>query len=141
VKARGEEWDIRKAEYYARHPKKCAACGATSGGDVHIHLHHLRYSAGIGSEPDEDLVPLCEEHHNAVHLTQLRSIPSLPDATRHVIEVVSGRPWTGGVRRGKRPSKNLRLIAAQQERIRELEAENERLRDELRVAVMVGGTA
>lgn len=135
MKPRGDEWFIRKAEYYQRHPRQCAACGSV----VRIHLHHIRYSAGIGREPDDDLVPLCEDHHNEVHRVNHRNIASLPEATQFVIESVSGKPWAGVKRHKIRGSTNQRIIANQQARIRELEAENERLRDELRVAVVLGG--
>jgi hypothetical protein len=57
----GPGWADRKARYYARHPKRCRACGAT----WNVQLHHLRY-LNLGNEPDRDLMPLCRAHHERV---------------------------------------------------------------------------
>jgi hypothetical protein len=62
----GPAWDRRRAAFYRTHPKVCHACGTGDG----VHLHHIvlaftRYP--IGDEPDHELVPLCEEHHEQVH--------------------------------------------------------------------------
>jgi hypothetical protein len=95
VKPRGVEWEHRKAAYYARHRKACRACGTRAA----IHLHHVRYGRPIGSEPDADLVPLCNAHHSAVHQLHESGALELAEATRLVIEAVSGRPFRGGGRR------------------------------------------
>lgn len=75
-------WDRRKAAYYSRHPKKCRACGDTEN----IHLHHHTYTR-LGAEHDDDLIPLCKDHHDTVHRLH-RSADnkfSLTQATRAVI--------------------------------------------------------
>lgn len=75
-------WERRKVAYYAKHPKKCRACGSTE----EIHLHHHTYTR-LGKEHDNDLIPLCREHHDAVHELH-RSAGfngTLTAATRHVV--------------------------------------------------------
>jgi hypothetical protein len=58
-------WRDRKADYYSRHPKRCAMWGWHWGS---IQLHHLRYRGYHPSEAlDKDLIPLCEHHHRKVH--------------------------------------------------------------------------
>ena len=42
--------------------KHCVLCGATD----HLVVHHNNYS-NLGHENDEDLVTLCQEHHNFYH--------------------------------------------------------------------------
>lgn len=56
------KWEKRKVAYYAKHEKLCAACKCTEN----IHLHHHTYDR-MGNELDDDLVPLCQEHHDLVH--------------------------------------------------------------------------
>lgn len=58
----GDRWKERKAAYYKKHGKKCAACLETNNVD----LHHMTYKR-LGNEWDEDLVPLCRNCHNAFH--------------------------------------------------------------------------
>lgn len=75
-------WERRKTVYYARNPKRCRACGTTED----IHLHHHTYKR-LGKEHDDDLIPLCHPHHDAVHKLH-RSVEfagTLTAATRHVI--------------------------------------------------------
>jgi hypothetical protein len=59
---RSSRWTRRRRSYYDRHPKTCWICSATEG----IVLHHRTYET-IGSEPDEDLIPLCSVCHSLVH--------------------------------------------------------------------------
>lgn len=56
------QWHDRKNQYYQRYGRRCAACDTAH----HIHLHHVFYG-NFGHEPDEDLIPLCETHHNDYH--------------------------------------------------------------------------
>jgi hypothetical protein len=52
------EWAERKRQYFARHPRRCAACGTYPSKARIIHLHHASYE-NLGREPDSDLYPLC----------------------------------------------------------------------------------
>ena len=54
-------WSARKARYYSAHPRRCAVCGCAE-----VDLHHATYER-MGRERDEDLVPLCADHHQMVH--------------------------------------------------------------------------
>lgn len=75
-------WERRKVAYYAKHPRRCRACGTTQD----IHLHHHTYKR-LGREHDDDLIPLCQPHHDAVHRLH-RSVDftgTITEATRHVI--------------------------------------------------------
>lgn len=99
------KWERRKAKYYARHEKRCRACGSTED----IHLHHHTYKR-LGKEHDNDLIPLCSEHHGAVHqLYDLhKGSPQHMSLTAATKQVVGGplhpprkrkRPPRGSVKR------------------------------------------
>lgn len=55
-------WEVRRADYFSSHPRKCQACGSLD----QIHLHHKTY-ARMGRELDSDLVALCQQCHSEVH--------------------------------------------------------------------------
>lgn len=57
-----KEWLIRKDNYFQSHPKRCKKCRTKD----QIHLHHKSYK-NLGSEPDNDLVPLCNSCHQKLH--------------------------------------------------------------------------
>jgi hypothetical protein len=54
-------WVRRKEAYYATHPKACAICK-----HPRVELNHIYYG-NYGLEKDEDLIPLCRSHHEALH--------------------------------------------------------------------------
>jgi hypothetical protein len=54
-------WTKRKEAYYAKHAKECAICKSP-----HVDLNHIYYG-NYGFERDEDLIPLCRPHHEALH--------------------------------------------------------------------------
>ena len=56
---RSATWASRKRAYYARHGRRCRACGTTRN----IELHHLSYRH-LCHEPDRDLMALCKRHHD-----------------------------------------------------------------------------
>jgi hypothetical protein len=57
-------WKKRKNDYFGAHGKKCAVCGQRYG----VTLHHKVYDSRVfGKEPDDHLVPLCQEHHHEFH--------------------------------------------------------------------------
>lgn len=57
-----EHWVKRKDMYFRNVSRKCAVCGSSK----YINLHHAYYGE-YGNERDEDLVPLCREHHEMFH--------------------------------------------------------------------------
>lgn len=58
------EWDERRRVFFSTHLQACSVCGT---GEA-VQLHHLVYEPErFGSEPDEDLLPLCMTHHDGVH--------------------------------------------------------------------------
>lgn len=84
-----EKWKIRREGYYATHAKECLACGSEKS----IHLHHHTYNR-LGNELDEDMVPLCETHHDMVHVRYQkfrRDHRGLTIATEQIIAEVSGK--------------------------------------------------
>ena len=56
-----KRWERRRRRYYGRNPNVCKVCGAKD-----IQLHHLTYER-LGNERDEDLIPLCRQHHSLFH--------------------------------------------------------------------------
>lgn len=56
-------WTRRKNDYYQNHKKRCALCSSCE----HVQLHHLKYG-NFGFEKDEDLIPLCKQHHEEFHI-------------------------------------------------------------------------
>lgn len=55
-------WRMRKNEYYKKYGKFCFVCKSTN----YINLHHIVYGE-YGYEKDENLIPLCDFHHNLFH--------------------------------------------------------------------------
>ncbi len=58
-----DHWALIKAAYYSRHKMICAITGHFDN----IQLHHIRYD-NLGNEKDEDLIPLCREMHELLHV-------------------------------------------------------------------------
>jgi hypothetical protein len=56
------EWKWRKEQFYKTHPKVCYCCGSTEN----VQLHHTTYDH-LGCEFDNELEPLCERCHSALH--------------------------------------------------------------------------
>ncbi len=56
-------WTNRRNRYFKTHKHLCEICGIGS----RIHLHHMVYTAFNGTEPDTNLVALCDEHHRQFH--------------------------------------------------------------------------
>lgn len=54
-------WLRRRLMYYDTYGQLCAVCGIKAD-----HLHHKSYER-LGKELDDDLVPLCEFHHDDFH--------------------------------------------------------------------------
>lgn len=55
-------WGKRKDEFWRKYGKKCGLCGSPR----FVQLHHAYYGE-YGKEKDEDLVPLCQPHHEQLH--------------------------------------------------------------------------
>lgn len=77
---RSVEWRKRRERFFIKHKKVCAACGT----NLKINLHHLRYDAPFGSEPDSHLIPLCQKHHLEVHkyASMVNDVYTLEEATK-----------------------------------------------------------
>lgn len=54
--------DVRAA-VLKRDGLRCRWCGTRS----HLHLHHIIYRSGGGKHTAENLITLCQRHHDAVH--------------------------------------------------------------------------
>lgn len=55
-------WRKRRNEYFRKFGNKCSICGSSR----YINLHHKKYG-NYGFEKDEDLVSLCQKHHEQFH--------------------------------------------------------------------------
>lgn len=53
-------WMFRRHKYLADHPEARCLCGRSD-----VQLHHLDYRH-LGEEPNDDLLPLCADHHYEV---------------------------------------------------------------------------
>lgn len=57
------EWKAKREQRLTISNHSCSACTASRN----VHVHHLTYER-IFNENMEDLLPLCEEHHNRIEL-------------------------------------------------------------------------
>lgn len=80
---RSDEWAQRRAEFFARYPRRCYGCGSFE----EIHLHHRTYKR-MGAEYDCDLVPLCSHCHHRVHAYHQKSGGSLWRITGRVTDMI-----------------------------------------------------
>lgn len=71
-------WAKRRSDYFKGHDKKCRTCGDDKG----LHLHHRTY-VRLGSESDNDLMPLCRKCHAVLHLYQKTFGLAVEEATEH----------------------------------------------------------
>lgn len=83
------DWSVRRARYYATHPRRCVGCKSRRSLD----LHHLSYERR-GRELDSDLVCLCHDCHMQAHqlYDALKGIVDLREATRRWLVVCRSRP-------------------------------------------------
>jgi 5-methylcytosine-specific restriction endonuclease McrA len=72
------QWQARRRAYYRAHSKECFICRSP----FRVGLHHRTYD-NLGSEKDDDLVPLCWLHHEALH--EKRGNGKLDETTDHFI--------------------------------------------------------
>lgn len=79
-KTESRRWTTRRAQYFRTHARACSICKATTK----IDLHHLRYST-FGEEPDQDLIPLCHDHHDEVHRFAKKNKVNVYTATNTVL--------------------------------------------------------
>jgi hypothetical protein len=60
---RSDSWKRIRARYRSELPWVCFVCGSSR----RLQLHHLTYVRFGGDERNEDLRPLCRDHHLEVH--------------------------------------------------------------------------
>ncbi|MSR87929.1 MAG: hypothetical protein EXS69_02080 [Candidatus Zambryskibacteria bacterium] len=65
---KSDAWFERRDIYFFTHEKNCVACESAE----HIDLHHMTYDR-LGSERDEDLIPLCKVCHDQYHTIYKRA--------------------------------------------------------------------
>lgn len=61
-----DDWVKRRHDYYLTHKRLCRSCGSK---ERTIHLHHRTYDR-LGSEIDDDLIPMCVHCHENLHFIQ-----------------------------------------------------------------------
>lgn len=59
-------WAVKRVQFFARYGRECFGC---SRRGAEMHVHHLTY-ARFGHENLTDLVALCPDCHEAVHVAQ-----------------------------------------------------------------------
>ena len=57
------EWEKRRLRILKRDNLKCQICG--SGKNLRV--HHIRYPEILGTEPDSDLITVCDTCHARIH--------------------------------------------------------------------------
>lgn len=63
----GDEWSQRRYEWFCDNGAWCRGCGSLDDEpDWSLQLHHRSYEYQIGYEPDEVLVALCIDCHDAI---------------------------------------------------------------------------
>ena len=86
---KGPEWTEFKKRYQASNRiQTCKACS-----NPKVSLHHVTYYR-VGKEELDDVVPLCERHHDQVHRWLKSNKKSLKDTDR-AIDVVTRKQVTG----------------------------------------------
>lgn len=115
-------WANRRKQYFERYARQCAFCGKRT----EIELHHHTYER-MGRELDDDMVPLCRDHHQAVHDYHNAHGGTLTAATRAVasllgveVQIVKRRPRGEPTRKerdkARRQRKQERITAARRAR-------------------------
>lgn len=112
ISSRG--WEIRRADYFAGHPRKCQACGST----VQIQLHHKTY-ARMGRELDSDLVALCQKCHSEVHERHRKQGGNLADVTDQFVK----KGWLAQKKNRPARKKGVRSASKAQSRANRKKAE------------------
>jgi 5-methylcytosine-specific restriction endonuclease McrA len=80
------QWEARRSAYFAKHRKRCAACGSKDD----VQLHHRTYER-MGRELDADLCPLCQRCHASVHDHHRLVRGSLAVATDLVVQRIRSK--------------------------------------------------
>lgn len=78
-------WWLRRFLYHLDHPDAACLCGRRD-----LQLHHLGYSR-LGVERDEELLPLCADHHYEVEKHIGRSHLNRADATAEFVTAWEAR--------------------------------------------------
>lgn len=89
------QWAAKRQDYFSRHSCECRSCGASDG--VLIHLHHITYER-LFNEPDNDLMPLCNKCHAALHLVHRSFKMNVTEATDIWFSVTNKTPQKKKIR-------------------------------------------
>jgi hypothetical protein len=109
---RSDLWlDFRKKFFSSKAPKACAVCGA-----ARVQLHHRTYER-LGREKIGDVIPLCDDHHRAVH-GRLDTLSLPVERSFDAVRELRGGKVTPP-KRGKRKKKQRRRSAIRPEARRE----------------------
>ena len=108
---RSPDWRRLVADYYRRHPRRCAACRSSFDVD----LHHKTY-ARLEAERDDDLAPLCSTCHSMVHSIHQISAGDLAQVTELWIQSFPNQPSTRGRLRATLRGVSTRPPALKQDR-------------------------
>lgn len=74
---KSEEWANRRRAYFHKHGTKCCVCNKEHS----VQLHHLNYIR-LGYEKDSDLICLCAECHNLLHIYKDQYLERIGDLPR-----------------------------------------------------------
>lgn len=70
-----------RSEVHARFKKMCAYCGRSN---KRLHIHHIKYRSEGVDHSLNNLVLLCETHHDMVHSNKRKWQPMLQDFIRRI---------------------------------------------------------
>lgn len=80
---KSKKWEQRRNTFFRTHDYKCFICGSSK----YLHLHH-KYYGNYGDEKDEDLVPLCKEHHAEFHKTMKHTKKDMRKETEEFLKIL-----------------------------------------------------
>lgn len=106
----GQHWqDFKHAYRVSTRPQLCAVCASPS-----IELHHHTYER-LGAEWLKDVIPLCRDHHEAVHVwLREKSLPV--EATKRAVMSIRDRAANAQKAKKKKAVPRIDQVAAQREK-------------------------
>lgn len=79
------EWKERRKAILKRDNFQCQMCGTGKN----LRVHHIHYSEILGTEPDEDLITVCDDCHKRIHRLDIE----LGNAPKWKIDIERRRRW------------------------------------------------